>query len=334
MNVPPALRWLLWPLSLLYREVVRIRVWMYGSGLRKQRILKTPVVSVGNLTVGGTGKTPMVIWLAERFLAQGRRVGILTRGYKGSSGSSDEVELMRYRLQERTLFGVGKDRYQQALQLEQQGVDIFLLDDGFQHLQLARDVNILLMDASRPLGDERLLPAGSLREPLSEMGRADLLVFTRTENAPKAQSAIAKLQDYPVFSASTRLLGFRESGGGAELLAREQIGAGPFFAFCGIGNPGAFLDDLKNWGVPCAGTQSFPDHYRYTMNDAAQIETVASTAGARALVTTEKDAQNLAGVQFPSLPLYIAAIELQIANEDTFWAAIERYLDARRTAAS
>lgn len=334
MNVPPALRWLLWPLSLVYREVVRIRVWMYGNGLLKQRHLKTPVVSVGNLTVGGTGKTPMVIWLAERFLAKEQRVAILTRGYKGGSGTSDEVELMKYRLQGRALFGVGKDRYQHALKLEEVGVDIFLLDDGFQHLQLARDVNILLMDASRPLGNERLLPAGSLREPLSEMGRADVLVFSRTGNAPKAQEAIAKLQEYPVFSATTSLLGFRQYGAGYALIAPEKMGSGPFYAFCGIGNPDAFFADLHSWNLPCVGKQSFPDHHRYSANDVSQIEGAAASAGARALLTTEKDAQNLRGVQFASLPLYIAVIELDVANQDAFWAVIERRLGERKAMAS
>jgi tetraacyldisaccharide 4'-kinase len=332
MNVPPTLRWLLRPLSLLYREVVRIRVWMYGKGVLRQRHLQTPVISVGNLTVGGTGKTPMVIWLAERFLAQGQRVAVLSRGYKGSAGTSDEIELMKYRLQGRVLFGVGKNRYQHALQLEQKGVDIFLLDDGFQHLQLARDVNILLMDSSQPLGNELLLPVGSLREPLSEMGRADVLVFTRTETIPSAQGAIAKLEDYPVFAAATRLLGFRRYGTGEQLLPLKQIGAGPFFAFCGIGNAGAFFSDLKNWNVPCAGTKAFPDHHRYGADDAAEIRGAARGSGACALVTTEKDAQNLRGAKFADFQLYIAVIEFEITKEDLFWAAIQRRLDARKAA--
>jgi tetraacyldisaccharide 4'-kinase len=334
MNLPPTLRWLLQPLSVLYREVVRVRVWMYGKGVLKQRQLKTPVISVGNLTVGGTGKTPMVIWLAERLLAQGQRVGILSRGYKGTDSTSDEIDLMRHRLQGRVAVGVGKDRYQQALLLEPKGVDIFLLDDGFQHLQLARDVNILLMDASRPLGHELLLPAGSLREPLSEMARADLLVFTRAEISSSAQTAIAKLQDYPVFSASTQLLGFLQFGtAAAPLLSSEQLGAGPFFAFCGIGNPAAFFADLNRWRLPCAGTKSFPDHHRFSANDAIELQAAARQAGAHALLTTEKDAQNLAGVQLAGFPVYIAVIELQIAKEEAFWAAIQRRLDTRKVSA-
>src|ERR1700674_3064409 len=209
MDFSPAIRVLLWPLSLLYGLYVRVRAWCYARGWLRQNRLRGKVVSVGNLTVGGTGKTPMVIWLAEKFLAEGKRVAILTRGYKGVAGTSDEIELMKFRLQDRVMLGVGPDRYEQARKLEAKGVDIFLLDDGFQHLPLFRDVNILLMDASQPLGRESLLPAGRLREPVSAMDRADLLVITRLEASSATLSTIEKLQDYPVFSAVTRLLGFR-----------------------------------------------------------------------------------------------------------------------------
>src|SRR5580704_7466853 len=250
MNLPRLLRWALLPLSLAYGEVVRIRVWMYARGILKQKRLGKPVISVGNLTVGGTGKTPMVIWLAERFLAEGKHVGILSRGYKGSGDTSDEIELMRARLQQRARFGVGADRYAQGRRMEENGeVDVFLLDDGFQHLRLYRDANILLMDASKPLGNERLLPAGRLREPLSEMGRADFLVFTRTETSPATLAAVEKFYEFPVFASATRLIGFRKLGQGQNVLTLQEIGDGPFYAFCGIGNPRSFFVDLKNWGA-------------------------------------------------------------------------------------
>src|SRR5689334_19993639 len=144
MNVHPFLRALLWPLSLLYGAAARARVRMYQKGWLNQKRLKGTVISVGNLTVGGTGKTPMVLWLAEKFLAEGKCVAILSRGYRGSNGTSDEIELLKRRLGNRVLFGVGKDRYAQGRRLEAQNtVDVFLLDDGFQHLQLARDLNLL-----------------------------------------------------------------------------------------------------------------------------------------------------------------------------------------------
>ncbi len=280
-------RVLLWPLSLLYGCGVRVRVWLYARGWLKHRRLNAPVISVGNLTVGGTGKTPMVIWLAEQLLAEGKRVAVLSRGYRGANGTSDEIELMKFRLGGRVSFGVGKSRFAEGRRLESiQAVDIFLLDDGFQHLQLARELNILLMDTSRPLGKEKLLPAGRLREPLSAMSRANLVVFTRSETMPGTSAAIAKLHDYPVFAAATRLLGFRRFGGDLMLLSDHEIGQGPFFAFCGLGNPNAFLHDLRNWGLAMGGQMIFPDHHRYSRKQVEQIQRAAKQAGAIALVTT------------------------------------------------
>jgi len=329
MNLPRWLRLLLWPASVLYGDLMRLRARLYAQGTLKSRRLNTPVVSVGNLTLGGTGKTPMVIWLTERFLAEGKRVAILSRGYKGASGTSDEIELMKFRLQERAVFGVGANRYEQGRQLEEKGVDVFLLDDGFQHLQLARDVNILLMDASQPLGRESLLPAGRLREPVSAIERADILVITRSETSPATQAAIEKLQNYPVFSSATRLLGFRRLGAGIQLLAPEAIGAGPFYAFCGIGNPQAFFRDLKSWNIPLTDTSEFPDHHRYDRRDASELEMIALASGAKALVTTEKDAQNLTGLQFPDVPVFIAVIDLELPQQSAFLSAIRARLEAR-----
>src|SRR5437764_15322513 len=131
MKSSHAARILLWPVSLLYGAIAYSRAWLYGHRVLPQRRLKGVVISVGNLTVGGTGKTPMVIWLAEKFLAEGKRVAILSRGYRGTNGTSDEVELMKSRLQCRVAFGVGKNRFTEGQRLAaQQPIDIFLLDDG------------------------------------------------------------------------------------------------------------------------------------------------------------------------------------------------------------
>lgn len=272
----------------------------------------------------------MVIWLAKKFVAQGKRVAILSRGYRGTHGTSDEIELMKERLDESVVFGVGKNRYAQGRQLQSRGIDVFLLDDGFQHLKLARDVDILLLDASRPLDRERLLPLGRLREPVSAMQRAQLLVFTRTETTAGASEVITRLRNRQIFAASARLEGFCRLGGEKLLLAVDAIGRGPFFAFCGIGNPDAFFRDLQSWHVPVKGKLAFADHHRYSKADVRRLERLAQEAGARALITTEKDAQNLKQVSFEQFPVYVAVINLEIVPEKEFLGAIDRLLEAKR----
>jgi tetraacyldisaccharide 4'-kinase len=319
MNLPPALRLALWPFSLAYGIYVRVRSLLYGAGLLKPKRLKGAVVSVGNLTLGGTGKTPIVIWLAEKLLAQGKRVAILSRGYRGSENTSDEIEVMKLRLRGRAQFGVGKNRFASGQRLEsQKPIDVFLLDDGFQHVQLARNLDVLLIDASRPMSKEFLLPAGRMREPLSAMGRADVLVFTRTEILPGTTEAISKLRDYPVFAAQTRLLGFRRLGGDLTLLSPDAIGEGPFLAFCGLGNPEAFFRDLVNWKYEICSTMAFPDHHRYSPDDVSHLWQVAKTEQARAFLTTEKDEQNLKGQQLFDPPVYVCVIDFVIGPEADF----------------
>ena len=335
MSASPLVRMLLWPMSLFYGAIVWLRVSLYAKGLLKQKRLKAPVVSVGNLTVGGTGKTPMVMWIAERLIAEGKHVAILSRGYRGANGTSDEIELMKFRLRGRAAFGVGQDRFTEGQRIEsQQPVDVFLLDDGFQHLQLARDLDILLMDASRRLAGESLLPAGRLREPLSAMSRANILVFTRTENMPGTVDAIQKLSQYPVFAAATQLVGFRRLGGEITLLSASDIGAGPFFAFCGLGNPDAFFRDLRDWGLTVCGQLSFPDHHRYTEEDILQIQLGAKRAGANAFVTTEKDEQNLGGVGFKNGPVYVSVIDLVVSPEADFKNVLDQTLQPNSGAAA
>jgi tetraacyldisaccharide 4'-kinase len=317
-------RVVLWPLSLLYGVAASARARAYATGWLKSRRLRAAVVSVGNLSVGGAGKTPMVLWLAEKFIAQGKHVAVLTRGYRGQDGTSDEVELLRNRLGTRAVVAVGADRFATGSALEaKHSVDIFLLDDGFQHLQLARDVDILLIDASRALAGESLLPAGSLREPISAMGRADALVFTRAETQPGISSAVSHLADYPVFTSITKLLGFRRFGGAdTRLLSRGEIGTGPFLAFCGLGNPQQFFRDLENWNISATAHSVFSDHHKYNAVDGARLERATERANARGLITTEKDAHNLKNADLRSYPVFVAVIDIEVSPEEDFLSLI------------
>ncbi len=334
---------LLWPLSLAYGAVARLRALGYRKKIFRQRRLDGVVISVGNLTVGGTGKTPMVLWIAERLLAEGKSVAILTRGYGGKSvvretgksgtsggskadSTSDEVRLLRTRLGERVLFGVGADRYRNGVALASRGVKWFILDDGFQHLQLARDVNIVLIDASKPFGGGHLLPAGRLREPRSALKRADMIVITRSSHAPAIESVVRHYSNAPIFYAHAKLDSVRSRLQPQVTLAEARGRA--FFAFCGIGNPGAFVADLREWGFQIVGQKCFRDHHRYSLADMAEIEKEARKAGATGLICTEKDSFNLPET-LPSMDVSVCAISLQVDEEDNFWRGIMTKVQSR-----
>jgi len=328
---------LLWPLTLPYGLVVRARAQAYRRGIFRPKRIDGVVISVGNLTVGGTGKTPMVLWIAQRLLAEGKKVGILTRGYRGevapagegrktsvnSESTSDEVRLLKARLGEGVAFGVGADRVSKGRELVRSGVRWFVLDDGFQHRQLARDVDIVLIDATNPFGGRHLLPAGRLREPRSALKRADIIVITRSERAPAIEAAVSHDSAAPIFYAKAHLDSIRTvNEPGAEEWSLSEVQKKKLFAFCGIGNPSAFVANLRDWRFQLVGHAFFRDHHRYTQQDASAIEGEARRLGADALICTEKDAFNLDGVRWNELPALYCRISLGIAGEEEFWRTI------------
>jgi tetraacyldisaccharide 4'-kinase len=333
---------LLWPLSILYSLAVRAKAWCYARGIFRARTLPRVVISVGNLTVGGTGKTPIVLAIAERLVQQQGKVAILTRGYRGSTSDpaargepqSDEVALLRERLGGKVQFGVGADRYKNGITLARHGVDAFVLDDGLQHLKLARDCNIVLVDAADPFGGGRVLPAGRLREPLSALRRADLIVITRSLQAPSPaiEAILRRHTANPIFYASTRLESVLRIPRLDVPLREEEWRKARFLAFCGIGNPAAFFDDLRVWGFQAAGERSFADHHSYTEADAAELEQSASNCGADALLCTEKDVWNLRNVRFRALPAYCARISFELPP--AFWEEVARNVGKSATARS
>lgn len=332
MKLPAIVRGLLYPFSIFYGWGVKARLWMYRTGRWKQKRLHGAVISVGNLTVGGTGKTPMVLWLAEKFAAEGKRVAILSRGYLGADGTSDEIAMLKKRLGDKVAFGVGADRFAEGQRIEaEHPVDLFLLDDGFQHLRLARDVDVLLLDGTHPLKNEALLPAGTLREPISAGERADIVVVTR--DSGQADETIARGRRESFFFAQTRLLGFRVCGERGIPRYLSEIEQRPLFAFCGIGNADAFFADLQRWHVRVAGTMAFRDHHKYGAGDIERLRHAALACGAQGFVTTEKDEQNLRDAGALNTSVYVAVIDFVLSSQSEFSAAIERTLAAKRGAA-
>jgi tetraacyldisaccharide 4'-kinase len=337
---------LLWPLSLPYAGAAVLRAAVYKSHMLPVRRLEAAVISVGNLTVGGTGKTPMVLWIAGQLLAKGKRPGILTRGYQGQTSNasgisngaagstSDEVQLLNARLGSQAAFGIGANRFSTGQALVRDGVNWLILDDGFQHLPLARDANILLIDATDPFGGGRVLPAGRLREPRFGAARADIIVITRSNHAPAVESLVRRYTHAPIFYARPRPEAVRFARG--EYPGEEDPGARSkrLFAFCGIGNPGAFVSDLQTWGFDVVSCRFFPDHYRYTPRDIAKMERDALAAGAEGLICTEKDFFNLGTNRPATLEIRYCPISLQVPDEDGLWAAIEakiRSIDRARS---
>jgi tetraacyldisaccharide 4'-kinase len=322
---------LLWPLSVSYGAVAHLRARAYRKGILKQRRLEGVVICVGNLTVGGTGKTPMVLWIAERLLAEGKSVGILTRGYRGKKIApgadeslrddltSDEVQLLKARLGDRVAFGVGANRFDRGQELVLQGVKWFVLDDGFQHLPLARDLDIVLIDATNPFGGGHVLPAGRMREPRTALARADIIVITRSHHAPAVEAAIRRDSDAPIFYARAEpdavVAPFHPH------LTERDARQRRLFAFCGIGNPSAFVADLRDWGFQIAGYRFFPDHHRYSAGDVNTIEQEAKAAGAEGVICTEKDSFNYKGV-WRSMDLWVCAISMQVDRQDDFWRTV------------
>ena len=320
---------LLWPVSLIYALVVRVKGWCYARGIFRMRKLPGTVIAVGNLTVGGTGKTPMVLAIAERLAAEGKHAAILTRGYRGtaeagSSGKpeSDEVALLRERLGGKVQLGVGADRFKTGMVLAKHGIDWFVLDDGFQHLKLSRDADIVLVDATDPFGGGMLLPAGRLREPLGALRRSHIVVITRSVQAPSPaiEAIIRRHTESPIFYSSTRLESVLRIPRLDVALPQQDWQKGRFLAFCGIGNPSAFFEDLRSWGFSVAQKRSFQDHHAYTAREAVELELAASACGCDALLCTEKDVWNLRNLQFATLPVYCCRISLDLP--ESFWSAV------------
>lgn len=295
--------------SWLYGAGHASRMSAYRAGIFKTRKLPCWVISVGNLTAGGTGKTPVVLSVARALTRRGRKVAVLSRGWGGrapgpvtvvSDGenlrvhppeAADEAYLLASRLPGVPVL-TGKDRYALGERAAAEfGVEGVLLDDGFQHVQLDRDLNLLLLDADRPYGNGRLLPRGTLREPRGASARADGILITRADS-PEPETQARLRREYPALPiVVSRFVpdGVRDLESGEEI---DPIGKRVFLV-CGIARPSGFRQTAIQAGLEVAGLASFPDHHVYTPAEAAHLRERARTAGAEGLLTTEKDAVKL-----------------------------------------
>lgn len=348
----------------VYTAIVSLRNTCYTRGIFQARRLPCTVISVGNIVVGGTGKTPAVIAIAKQLQADGVRVAILLRGYKRQSRekitivtdgekrfctaaeSGDEADMMA-RLLPGIPIIVGRHRYAAGqLAITRFKSEVLLLDDGFQHRQLHRDVDIVTIDATRPFDTGQLLPVGTLREPVTALRRADMLLLTRTDSIgrrdiPVRSPAPIGRRDIPVPTPETSKPGralLREelsklapnipilesvhrpthlyrlhASGDLEQLPLNWLSGKRLLAVCGIGNPNAFVTTLNHYAPETVEPLAFPDHHAYTEADCQRIQRKMTQTGAICIVTTQKDEQKLARFA-DKLPIAVLAVTLVITD--------------------
>jgi tetraacyldisaccharide 4'-kinase len=334
-----------------YRGLLGTREWLYAHGVLRCRALGVPVVSVGNLTVGGTGKTPAVELAVRTLMDLGHRPAVLSRGYGRRGGGiqvvadgisilldadegGDEPFLLARRLPGVPVV-VGAHRYAAGRRaVERFGASVIVLDDGFQHRTLAKDLEIVMARARTPWGNGRLLPGGPLREPLTALARAHLVVVTGArapdDVAEVAAAARVHAPRVPILAARHVPTGCWDAGN-MRPLGPDALRGLKLFAFAGIGAPDGFRQTLADAGALEAGFARFADHHRYTRDELATLERRAQAASAVGLVTTEKDWVRLRRLPSCGIPLYVLAVRLALLAGEAEWrAAFAHACRARR----
>jgi len=355
-------RALLWLPAKLYELAVRLRVAAYETQYLKQKRLDAVVISIGNIVLGGTGKTPMVEYVARYIKSEDHSVAVLTRGYgRESSGmrvlndtrrSADVAQageaaranshqeygdepLMLARALGNVPVIINKNRYEGGRWAEREvGAEILVLDDAYQHLALARDLNILLLDATDPFGGFEMAPFGRLREPLYGIKRADAIIVTRADR-PFDQGQVNAIIKYfcgdkvpvmYVYSSITRLRHI-ETG---EIYEAKQFAGWNAAVMCGVGNPRAFAEDILQFGMNIVSENFFPDHHAFRQEDLERVTQAATETGADAIVTTEKDAVRLEGFKLGDVPVYAAQLEIQSDDDVRLKSLLLRTLIKKR----
>lgn len=350
-------------LSRVYSGVVKLRTSAYQRAILPRRKLPCPVVSIGNIAVGGTGKTPMAIYLAKLPRDLGHRTVIISRGYKGGFEKKGGIVSDGFRLaadarsagdepfmMARALKGipviVGHDRHRSGrLAIERFDPDIILLDDGFQHLKLHRDLDIVLLDARRPFGNRHLLPRGNLREPISALCRAGTVILTRYEAACRASLAETRraVDGQPVFACrhqpvllepvSTAPPAGGEIDRAVRAISRDAVRGKRVFGFCGLARNDLFRETLAQFPFEVAGFEGFADHHPFTYPDLARLRTRARDKAAHVLCTTEKDFVRIPSGALEEGELLIIGIDIVFPDEGFdvyFTGRVRKLLEAYR----
>jgi tetraacyldisaccharide 4'-kinase len=325
-----ALRGMLRAAEVPYTVAVDWRNRRYDRGHCVAHRVEAAVVSVGNLTLGGTGKTPMVKWLAQWLTSRGRRVAIVSRGYgaNGKTGNDEAIELSR--ALPKVPHIQDPDRFAAAEQaINQFGSQVIVLDDGFQHRRLARDLDIVLLDALEPFGFEHVFPRGTLREPLAGLERAQVVCLSRADaisanQRGAIQNRVKQLAPAALWCECTHKASSLVDAAGRNQ-ALNALAGKRVAAFCGIGNPAGFRHTLVNTGCQIAAWREFPDHHRFNSTDIAELERMAADCDADAVVCTCKDLVKLPQDSIAGRPLLAVEIEMRfLAGQELLASALER----------
>jgi len=306
--------------SLPYGLVSELRNRAYHCGAFPVRGVSVPVISVGNLTVGGTGKTPTVAWVVRQLKELGEHPAILSRGYRALDDSENDEKKLLDSLCQNVPHQQGPDRLKSAAKLlSGSHVTVFVLDDGFQHRRMHRDLDIVLLDALNPFGYGHLLPRGLLRERCAGLSRADLVLLTRCDliPAPEIESirqTIRRWTSAPILRTQFEPTGFVNGEGKSFPLG--WIDGKKVFAFCGIGNPEGFRQTLSvHTAIENNQFASFPDHHHYTGFDLSQLHRQAQKERADIFITTRKDLVKLPVDGIHGLPCLGLEIELKFLDD-------------------
>jgi len=328
------------PFGHLYNLIQQARSAFYKIGAVRSYDLGVPVISVGNITLGGTGKTPLVAFVAKILAENGRKVCILTRGYKRedpgkrvlvSDGnnilaapreSGDEPFELAQKLLGVSAVLADKDRAAAGIWArENLGSNAFILDDGFQHLKLGRDLDLVTIDATNPFGNGWLLPQGILRESPASLKRAGAIILTRANLAQDIDSLKTKIKNFapgrPLFVSHNKTARLVPLSGLFTGKSEAPVSLPPkekALAFCALGNPEAFFGQLRAEGFDLAETKKFPDHHAYSQKDILELEELARRNNAELLLTTVKDAVKLKELQF-SMPCLVVESDMVFDDE-------------------